>query len=193
MLRQLGIVLISLLVALPASAVLIDLGTVTRDTDGGFDWLDVTETSGLSVNDILGGSGGLVADGWRFATATELCLLLATHAFAPSPCPGDSSIATDQNAALISLLGVNSSDASRLSSRGWYDDQNAADPDYGLAQIDILSGTTSRSDLSNDSVPLDAVLNNTGAFLVRPIPEPSTATLLALGLMGLAAASRKVR
>lgn len=172
MLRALGIASISLLLALPASADLIDLGTTTRDTDGGLDWLDVTETNGLSVNDILGGAGGLVGDGWRFATATELCLLLATHAFAPTPCPGDGNIATDQNATLVSLLGVNSADASRSSSRGWYDDENPANPNYGLAQIDILSGPSSRSNLLNEVVPPDASLANTGALLVRPIPPP---------------------
>lgn len=173
MLRKLGIACSSLLLALPASADLVDLGTVTRDTDNGFDWLDVSETSGLSVNDILGGAGGLVGDGWRFATATELCQLLLTHALAPSPCPGDVTAQTDQNATLVPLLGVNSSSGTRSSSRGWYDDGNPIDPDYGLVQIDsFTSPTSSRSRFSPDAVPLDASLPNTGAFLVRPIPPP---------------------
>lgn len=103
----------------------------------------------------------------------------------------DDNVATDQSATLVSLLGVNSADASRSSSRGWYDDEAPVDPDYGLGQIDILSGPSSRSNLSNDSVPTGTSLANTGAFLVRPIPEsapslyPAARCLLPSLLVGL--------
>ena len=52
---------LALAVPLTASAVLIKLGDTTLDTNSGLEWLDVTQTSGLSVNDVLGSS--LIDDG----------------------------------------------------------------------------------------------------------------------------------
>jgi hypothetical protein len=66
-------------VSFSASAALVDLinidlkiagdELITRDSNSGLDWLDLTETNGLSQNYILTqmGSGGLF-DGWRYAT-----------------------------------------------------------------------------------------------------------------------------
>jgi hypothetical protein len=45
---------------------------LTRDTDTGVDWLDVTETQGKSVNDILGGAGGWIGLGFIHATTAEV-------------------------------------------------------------------------------------------------------------------------
>ena len=40
---------------------------LTRDTDTGLDWLDLTETKGLSYDAIAGGNGGWIALGFGFA------------------------------------------------------------------------------------------------------------------------------
>ena len=93
----------------PAFADLVDLDLfepedqlATRDTDTGLDWLDLTATAtgqqqiapniwGFTFpnyNDIVANVGGWTADGWRHATASEICNLLSVHAIAPSPCPG---------------------------------------------------------------------------------------------------------
>ena len=59
----------TLFASLTTHAAIIDLGTITRDTDAGLDWLDVTESRGLSYNDVTAqlGAGGTY-DGWRYDT-----------------------------------------------------------------------------------------------------------------------------
>ncbi|WP_156902059.1 PEP-CTERM sorting domain-containing protein [Azohydromonas australica] len=39
-------------------------------------WLDITETTYLSFDDIIGGHGGFIEEGWRFATEPEVTALL---------------------------------------------------------------------------------------------------------------------
>lgn len=63
---------------LPINAEIIDLGSITRDTDTGLDWLDLTETAGRSYNDISSQFGvGGEFEGWRYATSVEAQTLWA--------------------------------------------------------------------------------------------------------------------
>ena len=68
---SIGIFASFLFIATPATAVITDLGNVTRVTTSGFDWLDVTETNGLSYNEVV--AGPLYDEGWRHATVPEWC------------------------------------------------------------------------------------------------------------------------
>ena len=63
--------------AFPAVAAvsLIDKGPVTYDPNSGLEWLDLGLTQGSSYNQTLGSS--YVANGFRFATATDLQNLYA--------------------------------------------------------------------------------------------------------------------
>ena len=76
-----------LLAASPAGAALVDNGTITLDTETQLEWLDLTATAGLSVNDVLAGAGGWLEQGWRYATGAEVCSLYARFAVAPPGCP----------------------------------------------------------------------------------------------------------
>ena len=60
--RIFGVVLAAVIFAAPVRAELLDLGTVTRDTESGLDWLDWTETNGFSATSVLAGNGGFLAD-----------------------------------------------------------------------------------------------------------------------------------
>ena len=57
---------------LPAQAALIDNGTYTSDTESGLDWLDFSETVGLSYTASLAANSG-----WRLATNPEVTNLVA--------------------------------------------------------------------------------------------------------------------
>ena len=66
--------LIGLLVcSLSANATIIDNGSYTTDTITGLDWLDVTETLGLSVDQVL--ASPLYND-WHYATADQFSTLI---------------------------------------------------------------------------------------------------------------------
>lgn len=57
----------------PLYAEIIDLGRITRDTSTDLDWLDLTETNGISYNDIkneLSPQGRF--SGWRYASQEEV-------------------------------------------------------------------------------------------------------------------------
>jgi hypothetical protein len=69
-------------------AELIDSGATTLDTETGLEWLDVTETLGVSAFDIIvNGYGNLVADGWGHATVEQIDTLFQ-HAGIPGPYDG---------------------------------------------------------------------------------------------------------
>jgi len=67
------IALVGLTLSLSANSTIVDLGTITRDTTTGLDWLDVTETQGLSYNEVV---AQMVDDGayegWRYALTAEV-------------------------------------------------------------------------------------------------------------------------
>ena len=179
-------------VVLSASIALADLvvvdrialgdGQITRDTDTGLDWLDVTLTVNLSYNDVVAGVGGFSAAGFRHATAAEVCALFATHALAPVPCPSDTE-ATDPSAiaqTLITLLGATQSGGMLFSSfqitSGVVDDGSTSGG-VGFARLErrssgIPSSSTSDSQVRNDAVDPALVSSVRGHFLVRPTPPP---------------------
>ena len=76
MIKQL-LSLATITVSLSANSAIIDLGSITRDTNTGLDWLDVTETRGLSYAAVSAelGPGGTY-EGYRFATTAELDQLI---------------------------------------------------------------------------------------------------------------------
>ena len=61
-----------------ANAAIIDNDTYTTDTQSGFDWLDLTTTTGLSFNDVFAelGVGGQF-EGWNFASSAILTDFIA--------------------------------------------------------------------------------------------------------------------
>lgn len=77
-----AIALSGLLISLSANAAIIDLGNITRDTVTGLDWLDVTESRGLSYDEVLAQTGvGGDYEGWRHATAAELDQLILNFGY----------------------------------------------------------------------------------------------------------------
>ncbi len=56
--------------------------TITRDTDTGLDWLDVTESLALSYNQVTSQMGvGGTYEGWRYATMAELDQLIVNFGY----------------------------------------------------------------------------------------------------------------
>jgi hypothetical protein len=172
-----------------------DDALITRDTTTGLDWLDLTATQGIAVTEILGGAGGWIEDGWRYADTAEVCGLMVALGLAPSPCPGEIQAPGDETNLHRELLGVTFvSPGNRIRSLGFYDDENASDVNVGW--VDVLYEFSCCVEFSQVGVYLDGRdpsvgISTYGNFLVRVIPEPSTASLLALGLLSIAAVRRR--
>jgi len=116
-----ALMLLASLLALPAAAELLEIdlaapgdGLVTRDTATALDWLDLTESAGLSFADVEAGAGGFTADGWRYATEAEVCSfahLNVSRLVSPTGCaPLDADFISPAESAavqvVLELIGV---------------------------------------------------------------------------------------
>lgn len=181
---------LALLLAAPAGATLIDLGNVTRDTDSGLEWLDLTETLGLSYGDVT--SGPLFAAGWRYPTDAEV-YDLGLRAFDTDASAyrvengGRSLIIRQQSEAavgLMDLIGVTASNGEPFygtlgifleGEKGKYRTMHVAYDGGGGSMFALHFYTL---------VPNDRI----GHTLVRAsVPEPGAVLFLVIGLAGLAA------
>lgn len=77
-------VLAVVLLGSSTNAAIVDLGTITRDTVSGLEWLDVTETRGVSFSQVTAQfvNGGTL-ESWRYATTHELDQLITNWGYVP--------------------------------------------------------------------------------------------------------------
>ena len=193
--------------ATPASALLIDNGLTTTDTDQGLVWLDLTQSLSMTYNDVVAqmGAGGTF-DGYRHATAAEVTTLFTNAGFAP----GHNSVASPGILALINLFGPN--DTTFGTFGGFFTHATgvfsaiSGDPLlHGVASIfydtrmepgpiNFNQGATS---LIDDIHTLDTLAGfTTGHWLVQTgsataMAEPGALAILGLGLAGLGLARRR--
>ena len=200
----LALIAVAILGAQPAQAALVEIdlntpgdGLVTRDTVTRLDWLDLTESTDLSFDQVEADVGGFISDGWRHATGAEVCALFAAVGAEPSPCPGNSGVFAGAFT-LLFLLGTTFSLANEFSAYGLYDDGDPSAPGgVGFARATRIFGTPSAA-VNDDQRASDFASPGTGNFLVRPIPVAMpigpysrAALLILLALAGLAMVVRR--
>ena len=220
LLGRLAVMGAALLSSFSANAAILDLGTITRDTDSGLDWLDVTETRDISWNEMsieLGVGGDY--EGWRYATSSDLDTLIGNFGYIP--------VTQNCNSGLTFCDHLVSGDSAPLEQmiRTLGDTLAAAYEESGSPIVipsDGAGGTTGLIwyDISGFEVEigriwdrefttgdLDDIVHSRsitnmypnesspqiGSFLVRasPIPIPATAYLFGSALAGLLVARRK--
>ena len=194
-----------------SQAVLINLnwqtandGLIVRDTTTSIEWLNVSESYGLTYDYVSGEFGvGGAFEGMRYATNDEVINLFATY------------FNLDLSANQFPEWPGYIDPAVRLASEtigdgissGW---DNYSGPDAGY----IVSGYTADLRLDGerfwlgaqttysdswyftaedprDPFALTNPLSRTGSFLVRPVPVPAAAWLFGSGLIGLVGFARR--
>lgn len=174
---------------------------ITRDTATGLDWLDLTATLNLSVQELRGGAGSWLASGFHFASSEQVRALFLNSD------PGNVEINTGLNPTspgnlvgaqrLLNLMGVThpgpSGNDFDILGNGI---AGVGEPGAGFAHFAVY-GTNWEATVGYFFVP-DGVAPTTfkdaevGSFLVRvsAVPEVSQVWLFALGLAGVALGTR---
>jgi len=168
---------------------------ITLDAATGLQWLDLPETTNLSVPDILGGAGGWVGNGWSYATAPEICELFAAYAVAVADCGSRQGGLTtgDVLSTFQGFLGV-TSDGGPLALRvtsGFYEDRG--DPALvGAASVTYSTSFDWSGSLVQDDAALPNATPNAGHRLVR-LPEPSGELAQIVGIACVTMLARRAR
>lgn len=168
---------------------------VTLDDVNNLEWLDVTESTSRSFDDVAGqfGAGGDFA-GWRHATRADLTALFTQAGFAPDFSGAAPDVAFTSFQA---LLGITLNKKGRLDTRGYYDDSlTGSDPAFvGDVRLETGTDLSITAIISDDGIGSDRVDGEFGSFLVRSaaseIAEPGSLVLFGLGLAGLGLARRR--
>ena len=176
-----------------SQAVLISYGDYTRDTATRLDWLGVDLTAGISYDAVLGGAGGYIPDGWRYATGNEIDALATRYIGSPEQ-TFVGGLDFLQTLITIGLLGptfqrdLSAEAQATLATLGYYND-GASDPNIGLGEFVVtllvpdpafgIPFTGRWSTFDNFLAPNTAA-PQIGSFLVRSVPEPPMLLLILL-------------
>lgn len=168
-------------------------GLITLDTDTGLQWLDVTATTGLSVNQVLGGVGGWTDLGFRYAGSDELEQLFLTSV--PGSTVSFFSFVENNFAGaslLTNLLGNAYGLAEFPGSQGFVDPGTSDRFSEGSTHASFyqvrVSDSTGRFHPTQGRFSLDYTNATIGSFLVRDVsavPEPTGMLLLSVGALTL--------
>jgi hypothetical protein len=200
-----GVVALGAVTVTPAQATLIQANdaafgvgvdgfNLTQDTGTGLEWLDLTLSTSFTYDDVVGGSGGFLAGGFSIATGSQVDTFF-TNAGATDIVGGQFVSQFSAASTLIDLVGCTVfCDANKVS--------------QGLAEAEPFSATLAVFPFvrivdsfgvfegASSNCCFDKTFSESpsiGIWLMRPIPEPGSISLLILGLAGLGFMIRRRR
>ncbi len=161
------------------NAELKDLGSVTRDTDTGLDWLDMSQSQTVSPAMIMAGTdpNSLRSKGWRLASLAQIQTLLIDAGMSP-PFSGGSSGNFAGAQRVIDLLGSTGSNAFPPCTNVYIQAFAGEGPTTGFLYTPTViasicdSGTVGGAEVPGPSVPSTVASPIIGNWLVRPAATP---------------------
>jgi len=184
-------------------------GFITRDSETGLDWLDVTLTVGLTFDQVR--TGIWYQQGFRYATKEDLQILFL-HAETPDDGFDISVTNPAETLHLAQLLSPTFLSGNRVTVMGFMGtdffgnqvslQNHPIDVTFSalLGKVDYISnigsGDIGEAHFTGGHPFSDQASSTYGSFLIRsanPVPEPTTMLLFGTGLAGLAAVGRRKR
>jgi PEP-CTERM motif len=188
--------------------------SLTHDTVSNLDWLDLTLSTNLSINQILGGVGQFLARGFQIATLAQTEAMMVSGGWNG----GDDTFTTGAVAHhtfvinMISLFGQVGTGADGPFTEGFALTTPGLAARVFMTQIipnDTLGRVacttagyavaTGTDTTAGCRASYDWAVPFSGTFLVRPagpaaaVPEPATLVMLASGLLAVGVARRRAR
>ena len=185
--KSIALAATTLVLSTTANAALIDNGTSMIDTGTGLEWLDLTETLGISWN-AAEASTFVTVDGYVHATEVQVETLFLNAGFLTTDNmnnPANNPAAAD----LLAYLGCTQFCGTVNATGRGFADWNGTfttRPNYHTSGLGAGAATTSL--LTSD---LDLVDTTAGHFLVRVVPVPAAVWLFGSGLIGLIGLARR--
>lgn len=183
---------------------------LTIDTNSGLEWLDLTESTGFSMNQILAGAGGFLDMGFRYATTSEVSTL-----FAEANVIDTGGEAVEENAAaamdFILLFGITYQASDSSGNNTFTSGYHFPDPpdtsestiaafvqliSFGEPPLNTENGYGAAMVSALLSGNRDRATSTDGSFLVREatyVPVPAAVWLFGSGLIGLLGMSMRMK
>lgn len=165
-------------------------GALTRDTDQGLEFLDLTLTQGRSVDDITSQlSPGGEFHGFRYATTSEVATLVNNYGFSPGaiggyPVSATGDLGVDQLSGLVALLGI--THVSTSPDSNWAQGKTASETGCAVPVLTIRDFSNHPTLGDDDTFGIAGCTNSSstaaslGNFLVRSAPTGNTETTASL-------------
>ncbi len=199
----LGIFIFFTLSTTNSFATIVSQGDYMQDDESSLDWLKVTKTKGKSYNEILYmlATGGSL-EGWRLATRSEFATLVSNWLGFTPPSSYNANSNLAALGGLINLLGKTGTEFAPLGGsvagdmmRGYVHDNGGFVRAVHIAAYANSGKYYEKTEWKNSNTRFFTI----GALLVKDsvvttaVSEPASLGLIGLGLIGIAAFSRRRR
>ena len=170
------------------NAAIIDNGLTTLDTDTGYEWLDVTETTNCSYEIMSSGGNCNTIDlnSWTFASTADVYQLWSNAGITIENSTTFTVANTAEIISLINLVGI-----TKTNNPTFYGVNGFMSDSSGLVAQLFVDGDTSRDFTFTSPTPSSAIGGWFYQANIPPVPLPAAVWLFGSGLIGLIGFARR--